>query len=69
MTNGQNLTAHADRLGLPLRTVKQTRRALASAKKQGSDVIFAQAMFSHGRLDEDARAFVAKYLNDALARI
>lgn len=66
--NTAELKAHAERLQIPLRNVKQAKRALAAAKKQDSDVIFAQAMYNHGRLDEEARAFVAKYLNDALKK-
>lgn len=52
------LKAHADRLGIPLRTVEDVREALTKAKAKGADKSMARLMLNHGRLTDDARAFV-----------
>lgn len=57
MTNGQILAPHADRLG----TLKQVGEALQCAKKTGADVSLAWVMLRHGRLTDEARAFVQDY--------
>lgn len=57
-----DLHAHAERLGIPLRTLDQVRDALAKAKKKNSDMSFARLMADHGRLTSDAMAYVKEYL-------
>lgn len=59
--NAAELTAHADRLGIPLRTVDDVREALEQARAQKSDAIMARLMLKHGRLTDEARAFVAAW--------
>lgn len=54
----QTLKDHAERLGIPLRTVDDVRDALTKAKAKGADKSMARLMLNHGRLTDDARAFV-----------
>lgn len=48
---------------IPLRTLSQVRIALSRASIKGSDVALARLMFKHGRLTDEARAYVTKYMN------
>ena len=59
MTNGQILALEAERQGIPLRTLEQTREALRQAKKNKADISVARLMLRHGRLTDEARAYVA----------
>jgi hypothetical protein len=60
-TVGEALRIEADRLGIPLRTLDQVRKGLEQCKKQKSDKTMARLMLAHGRLTDEARAFVAAY--------
>ncbi len=59
-TNGQRLRDHADRLGIPLRTVDSIRNALRVAKGMDCDAAMARLMLRHGRLTDEAREYVAR---------
>ena len=61
MNNGQWLREHADRLGIPPRTLAQVRETLEIARKTGADKSMAKAMLSHGRMTDEAREFVAAW--------
>lgn len=58
MTTAQTLRDHADRLGIPLRTLADVQAALAKAKVTNADKSMARLMLAHGRLTDEARAFV-----------
>lgn len=57
----KTLNAHAERRGIPLRTVDDVRVALTKAKETNADKSMARLMLNHGRLTDDARAFVAAW--------
>jgi hypothetical protein len=65
MNNGQILRAQADGLGIPLRTLDDVRTDLARCKARAKgrnkdlDKTMASAMLRHGRLTDEARAWVA----------
>jgi hypothetical protein len=59
-TNGDEMRAEAEKRGIPLRTLEQVKATLAAAKKQGSDMASARLMLKHGRLTDEARAYVAR---------
>lgn len=61
-TNGQILRKHADRMGLPSRTLEQVQTDLANAAKRDPETAQAMArlMLRHGRLTLEAR----RYLQD-----
>jgi hypothetical protein len=52
----------AEERGIPLRTLEQVTAALAQAKKQNSDKAMARMMVRNGRLTDEAREYVAKYV-------
>lgn len=64
-TNGDILRAHADAMGMPGRTLEQVKADLAAAKKRAKgknvdlDSAMASLMLRHGRLTDDARAWIA----------
>lgn len=58
MTLSEQFRRNADAKGIPLRTVEDVRKALNGAKKAGSDAIFKRLLLNHGRLTDEARAFV-----------
>jgi hypothetical protein len=60
LTNGQILAAHAERAGIPLRTLEQVRDTLVQCKRQKSDATMARLMLKAGRLTDDARAWIAE---------
>lgn len=66
MTNGQLLSAHADRMGIPLVSVWAAQdtlarcKARARGKNAGLDETMARAMLRHGRLTDEARAWIAR---------
>ena len=49
-----------------MRNVIQVKRSLSAARKLGSDVIYAQALYNCGKLDEEARDYVNCYIQNAL---
>jgi hypothetical protein len=49
--------------GVPLRTLENVKADLADAKTQGADEALARAMLRHGRLTDEAREFVTRYLS------
>lgn len=53
-----DLHAEADRLGIPPRTVDDVRKCLTKAALRGVDTAMANLMLAHGRLTDEARAFV-----------
>ncbi len=56
------LHAHAERLGIPLRTVEDVRNALTKAAKKNADKSMARLMLNHGRLTDEARSFVEAWV-------
>lgn len=50
----------AEQQGIPLRTLENVRAALETAKQTGADKAMARIMLRHGRLTDEARAFVAR---------
>jgi len=58
-TNGEQFRKMADDLGIPLRTLDGVKAALADAKKTKADVSLARLMLKHGRMTDEARAWVA----------
>jgi hypothetical protein len=54
------LRTEADQSCIPLRTLDQVRKGLEQCKKQKSDKTMARLMLNHGRLTDEARAFVAR---------
>lgn len=63
-TNGQLLTAAAERAGIPLRTLDDVRRGLAADAKHDPAItaMMARLMLNHGRLTDEARAYVKSFL-------
>ena len=59
-TNGDLLRAEADRLGIPLVSVWAAQEGFERAKKTKADVSLASLMLRHGRLTEEARAYIAR---------
>ena len=45
-----------------MRTLEDVKVDLAEAKKQDADEILARTMLRHGRLTDEAREYLAKYL-------
>jgi hypothetical protein len=60
-TTAEWLHAEAEKAGIPLRTLEQVQHGLAKAKakKTKADKSLARLMLRHGRLTEQARAYVA----------
>lgn len=61
-TNADFFKEHADRMGMPLRSLGQVQDTIAHCKTRdaGCDVAAARLMLRHGRLTDEARAWVAK---------
>lgn len=59
-TNGDILCAHADKIGLSFRTLEQVKAGFAQARKNKCEASMARLMLNHGRLTDEARAWVAK---------
>jgi hypothetical protein len=55
------MMAHAEATGIPLRTLDDVKATLAKAKETDADVPMARLMTRHGRLTDEAKAFVASY--------
>lgn len=60
MTNGDILREHAEAQGIPLVSVWRAQEGLANAKRNKADVSLARLMLRHGRLTDEARAWVAR---------
>lgn len=58
-TNADALRALAEAKGIPLRTLDDVKAALERAKKTKADASLARVMLRHGRLTDEARAYVA----------
>jgi hypothetical protein len=50
----------AEAQGIPLRSLDDVREALAVAKRTDADKEMASLMLRHGRLTDEARAFVLR---------
>lgn len=59
-TNADTLREIAEQQAIPLRTLDDVRAALAEAHKRGAGSALARLMLRHGRLTDEARAFVAR---------
>lgn len=59
-TNGDQMAAEADALGLPRTSIWKAQEGLAKAKKTNADVSLARLMLRFGRLTPEARNYVAK---------
>ena len=59
--NATELADHAERLGIPLRTLDDVRSDLEQARAQKADAAMARLMLKYGRLTDEARAFVAAW--------
>lgn len=59
LTAAEYFRAKAEDVGIPFRTIEDVTAALAEARKTGADAAMARLMLHHGRLAEDARAYVA----------
>ena len=58
------LFAHSERLGIPLVTVDKARAAISAAEAQNNGQGLAGLMLKHGRLDDMARDYLTKYLEN-----
>lgn len=54
------LHAEAERRGMPGRTLEQVQACIAKCRKQKSDKSMARLMLNAGRLQPEARAWLAK---------
>jgi membrane peptidoglycan carboxypeptidase len=61
-TNADVLKAVADKQGIPYRTGHDVRQTLSKAEKFGTSVAMAGMLLRHGRLTDEARAYVEGYL-------
>jgi hypothetical protein len=65
-TNGDILRNHADKTGMPRRSLAQVQDDLARCKARAKgkninlDKSMARLMLNHGRLTDEARAWVAR---------
>ena len=60
-THGDMLKAYAEAKGTPARTLDDVKASLAYAKRINSEQEVARLMLRHGRLTDEARAYVAAY--------
>lgn len=60
LTAGEYFAAKAEDAGVPLRTLDNVTAALTQARKTGADAAMARLMLRHGRLTDEARAYVAR---------
>lgn len=62
MLNRDVFRALADKQGIALRTLSDVKATLSAdkAKGDGTDVAMARLMLKHGRLTDEARAYVAQ---------
>lgn len=57
-TNGDILREQAGKAGIPLRTLEQVKAALVQAKKNKCEASMLRIMLNHGRLTDEARAYL-----------
>jgi hypothetical protein len=60
MTNGDIWRERAEQAGIPLVSIWSAQDGLERAKKTKADVTLARLMLRHGRLTNEARAYVAR---------
>lgn len=58
MTRGEALRTHAERSGIPVRSLEQVQQCISRCKRQKSDEAMARLMLNHGRMTEEARAWL-----------
>jgi hypothetical protein len=58
-TNGDVLRRHADGIGIPLRTLDDVRETISGAKEAGTDDAVARLLLRHGRITDEARAYLS----------
>lgn len=59
MTVGEKLREHAAESGIPVRTLQQVQSCIAKCKRQKSDKAMARLMLNHGRMTDEARAWLS----------
>jgi hypothetical protein len=59
MTNGEWLREHSERKGIPLRTLSDVQETIRLCKRTNADKAMANAMLKHGRITDEARAWLA----------
>jgi len=59
-TNGDFWRAVAEQQGLPQTSIWKAQETLAQARKNKCHVEMARLMLRHGRLTEEARAYIAR---------
>ncbi|MDI1263878.1 MAG: hypothetical protein PS018_11535 [bacterium] len=59
-TNGDIMRAQAERAGIPPVSIWKAKEGLTLAKKNKADKALARLMLNHGRLTDEARAWIAK---------
>lgn len=58
-TTAEWLRAEAGKSGIPLRSLADVQKCLSQCQRQKSDEAMARLMLKHGRLTDEARAYVA----------
>lgn len=59
-TVGAMLRHDAEKAGIPLRTLADVQSTITVCKRQNSDATMARLMLNHGRVTEDARAWLSQ---------
>jgi hypothetical protein len=59
MTNGDHWRRCADQMAIPPRTLDNVKETIRLAKRQKADAAMARVMLKHGRLTDEARAWLA----------
>ncbi len=59
-TNGDIWRKRADGLGIPLTSIWSAQEGLAAARRTNADVALARLMLRHGRLTDEARAYILR---------
>lgn len=57
-TNGDILREQAEKAGIPLRTLDEVKADLIEARANKCEAEMASLMFRHGRMTDEARAFL-----------
>lgn len=58
-TWGEILRSDADKAGIPLKTLDQVQACIRKCRKQKSDKTMARLMLNHGRMTDEARAWLS----------
>ncbi len=61
VSNGDILSAKADKIGIPLRTLVDVKADLVNAKRMEADSALARLMLRYGRLTPEAWEYVIAY--------